>query len=95
MPRELMYMMTLIHHLFAQGLKHRPPTLQLHTQVLHSGKNKRYTKPMAFVDPNERHRTHRSIAGISPPVYYPLMIPSIDVMHRSHLRSSVVYLFIE
>ena len=46
-----------------QALKHRPPSLQLHTQVLHSGKNKAYTRRLAFVDPNDRRRTHLTIAG--------------------------------
>ena len=46
-----------------QALKHRPPQLQLHTQVLHSGKNKAYTRRLAFVDPNDRRRTHLTIAG--------------------------------
>ena len=63
-----------------QALKHRPPSLQLHTQVLHSGKNKAYTKRLAFVDPNDRRRTHLTIAGIEPPVYCMFMISSSVVM---------------
>ena len=63
MAMEIAMAMSMGHGDGILALKHRPPTLQLHTQVLHSGKNKRYTKPMALVDPNDGRRTHLSIAG--------------------------------